>query len=246
MALKNAAPDGTTIALLPIALPVVVPLIVRDVAFDPLHDFAPVSQIARYTFAIAVPANHPAKTVGELMAWLKSHPDKAFYGTAAAGSVPHFLGVEIAKATGVDMAAVAYKGPYPMSIDLIAGVIPAGISAIGDFIEMHRAGKLRILATSGTSRLPQLPDVPTFLEQGLPIQASGWVAAFAPAKTPKRVIDQWSAALASAVRSPQTQAQFLELGLEPTGTTADELEKILAADIARWTPIIKASGFHAD
>lgn len=246
MALKNAAPDSPTIALLPITLPVVTPLIYRDVQFDALHDFAPVSQIARYAFAIAVPANHPAKTVGELLQWMKSNPEKAFYGTAGAGSLAHFLGVEIAKSTGVEMAAVAYKGPYPMSIDLTAGVIPAGISAIGDFIEMHRAGKLRVLATSGASRLAQLPDVPTFLEQGFPIQASGWAAVFAPAKTPKRVIDQWSVALASAVRSPQLQKQLNELGLEPTGTTAEELEAIMSADIARWTPTIKASGFHAD
>jgi tripartite-type tricarboxylate transporter receptor subunit TctC len=246
MMLKNAPPDGKTIALLPFVVPVLAPLIFK-VRYDAVHDFAPVSQIAAYTLALAVPNGHPANSVAEFAAWAKDHPTQAFYGTGAAGSLAQFLGVMIAQATGVELMHVAYKGAGPMTVDLIAGQIPAGISSISDFIEMHRAHKLRIIAVSGTQRLAQLPDVPTFVEQGYPsIQAAGWVGVFAPAGTPKKVVDRWSTVFATIVHSPQTTAKFAELGLEPTGTTSDELAAALSADIARWAPIVKASGFHAD
>lgn len=247
LALKNAVPDGTTLALLPIAVPVLAPLTFKDVHYDPTHDFAPVSQIATYTLAFAVPIAHPARSMPDYVAWLKTHPDKAFYGTGAAGALPHFLGVMVARATGVEMTHVAYKGFGPMSIDLIEGTIPSGISVVSDLIDLHRAGRLRIIATSGARRLPQLPEIPTFIEQGYPnVEAAGWVGIFAPARTPKAVIDEWSTALAAAVHSPDTRKLLLDLGVEPTGTTPEAFAAILAADIARWEPIIKLSGFHAD
>jgi tripartite-type tricarboxylate transporter receptor subunit TctC len=134
-----------------------------------------------------------------------------------------------------------------MSIDLAQDVVPAGIAPVADLIEMHRAGKLRIIATSGATRVAQLAEVPTFAEQGYPeVQATGWVGIFAPAGTPQRTIDEWSAAFVKAVRSPETSSRIIELGVEPTGTTPEELGAIVAADIARWGPIIKLSGFHAD
>ncbi|RZL87397.1 MAG: hypothetical protein EOP82_26795 [Variovorax sp.] len=247
VALKNATADGKTLALLPIAVPVLMPMTFKDVSYNAVHDFSPISQIATYGFAFAVPNSHPARSFPEFVDWLKTHPSQAFYGTGAAGSLPHFLGVMIAKATGTNMTHVAYKGYGPMSLDLAEGTIPAGISVISDLIEMHRAGRIRILATSGGSRQPLLPEVPTFAEQGYPmVQASGWVGVFAPAKTPKAVIDEWSAALAAAVRSPQTRQKLFELGLDPTGTTPEEFAAIVTTDIARWSPIIQKSGFRAD
>lgn len=247
LALKNAAPDGTTVAMLPIAVPVLAPMTFRDVQYDAMHDFSPISQIASYRFGFAVPANHPAKSFPDYVVWLRSHPSQAFYGSPAAGSLPHFLGVLISKSIGMDMTQVAYKGFGPMSTDLISGTIPAGISSISDLIQLHRAGRLRILATSGTEPESQLLQVPTFIEQGYPdVQASGWVGFFAPAKTPSSVIHEWSRALAATLRSAQTRQKLIELGLDPTGTTPEELTAIMAADIARWGPIVKASGFHAD
>jgi len=247
LALKNAVPDGTTVAMLPIAVPVLAPMTFKDVQYDAMHDFAPISQIASYRFTFAVPANHPAQPFPDFVAWLKTHPSQAFYGSPAAGSLPHFLGVLISKAIDIDMTQVAYKGFGPMSIDLIGGQVPAGISSIADLIELHRAGRLRILATSGAQRESQLPEVPTFIEQGYPtVQATGWVGFFAPPKTPRSVIDQWSAALLATIRAAETRQKFVELGLDATGTTPEELTAIMAADIARWAPIVKASGFHAD
>jgi tripartite-type tricarboxylate transporter receptor subunit TctC len=247
MLLKNAPPDGKTIALFPFLVPVLAPLIFKDVHYDAVQDFAPVSQIASYTLALAVSNDHPATSLPGFVAWAKAHPTQSFYGMGSTGSLAQFLGVTIAREAGIELMPVAYKGAGPMAVDLIAGQIPAGISSTSDFVEMHRAHKLRIIAVSGTRRLAQLPDVPTFVEQGYPsIQAAGWVGVFAPRGTPKKVVDRWSTVFATIVHSPQAAARFAELGFEPTGTTADEFAATLAADIARWAPIVKASGFHAD
>jgi tripartite-type tricarboxylate transporter receptor subunit TctC len=247
LALKHAAADGATVAMLPIAVPVLVPMTFKDVQYDAMHDFAPVSQIASYRFGFAVAANHPAKSFPEYVTWLQSHRSEAFYGSPAAGSLPHFLGVLMARAIGIDMTQVAYKGFAPMSIDLMSGTVAAGISSISDLIELHQAGRIRILATSGTEREARLPGVPTFGESGYPsIQASGWVGFFAPARTPAPVVRAWSTAVNAVLQSAPTRQKLVDLGLDPTGTSPEALKAIMADDIARWAPIVQASGFHAD
>ena len=246
-ALKNAAPDGSTLLLVPIAVPVLAPLVFKQLGYDPAKDFAPVAHVANYQFALAVGPTHPARTVPELIAWMKSEPKRASFGTPAAGSLPHFFGVMVGQAAGVDMVHIAYKGVAPLAIDLAGGQTPAGISALSDLIELHRAGRLRIIATSGSQRSPLLPAVPTFGEQGFPgIEGTGWIGFYAPARTPKRVIEQWSTVIAQAVHAPDTRSRLIDLGLEPTGSTPEALAAIMATDTARWWPIIKASGFTTE
>ena len=246
-ALKNATPDGTTLMLVPIVVPVIAPLVWKDLSYDPAKDFAPITHVAGYQYAFFVGLDHPARTMQELVAWMKAHPKQANFGTPGAGSLPHFLGMMIGKAAGIDMVHVAYKGIAPLATDLMGGRIPAAVDALSDVLELHRAGNLRIIATSGAKRSPLLPNVPTFKEQGFPaIEASGWIAMYAPAKTPKPVIDQWSGAIVRALQTPAIRQRLIELGYEPTGTTPEELAAIMAADTARWAPIIKASRFSAD
>jgi tripartite-type tricarboxylate transporter receptor subunit TctC len=145
------------------------------------------------------------------------------------------------------MVHVPYKGAAPVSADLMGDQIAAGIDSVGNFIDLHRAGRLRILATSGAERSPLSPTVPTLREQGLAaLDADGWVALYARAGTPKPLIDRLSAAVVAALRMTEIRDRFLGLGFEPTGTTPEELGAIMAADTARWAPIIKASGFTAD
>ena len=174
-------------------------------------------------------------------------PREASYGTAGAGSAPHFLGVMINQTTGTELLHVPYKGAAPMQADLMGGQIASGIESLTNLIELHRAGKVRILAVSGAGRSPLAPSIPTFREQGLTnSDAVGWVGVFAPARTPKAVVDRLSAAIVEALRTPSIRDRYLSLGVEPTGTTPEELASIMAADTARWAPIIKASGFTAD
>lgn len=246
-ALKNAPPDGTTLYLAPIVVPVLAPLVFRNLSYDPVKDFTPVAQVLTFRYALAVGPNHPAKTGQEFVTWAKNHPKEATYGSAGAGSAPHFFGVMINQVSGTELLHVPYKGGAPMLADLMGGQIAAGIESITNMIELHRAGRIRILAVSGADRSPLAPTIPTFREQGLMANdVVGWVGVFAPARTPKPVIDRLSAAIVEAVRTPRIRDKYLSLGVEPTGTTPEELAAIMVADTARWAPVIKASGFSAD
>ncbi|HLB13620.1 MAG TPA: tripartite tricarboxylate transporter substrate-binding protein [Burkholderiales bacterium] len=246
-ALKHAAADGTTFLLAPIVVSVLAPLVFRDLSYDPSKDFAPVAQVARYPFVLAVRPDHPARTVPEFVAWAKANPRQASFGTAGSGGVPHLLGTMVGRATGTDLVHVSYRSVAQIESELIGGQIPAAISAFGDFLALDRAGRLRIIATSGTMRAPLLPAVPTFVEQGFPsVVAIGWNAVYAPAGTPKPLIDHLSIAIVKALRTPTIRNKLMDLGLEPTGTTPDELAAIIAADTAHWAPIVRAAGFAAD
>jgi tripartite-type tricarboxylate transporter receptor subunit TctC len=246
-ALKSAPADGSAFMLVPVVVPVLAPLVYKQLSYDPVKDFAPVAQVATYQFAFAVGPANPAKTVPEFVAWLKANPREANFGSPAPGSLPHFFGLMVGKATGVDMVHIAYKGGAPLATDLMAGQIPAGVDALSDMIELHRAGKIRILATSGARRSPLLPNVPTFKEQGFAtIEGTGWIGIYAPARTPPAIVAQVSSAIAAALKGPELRERFSNLGYEPTGTTPEQLAAIMAADAGRWGPIIKASGFTAD
>ena len=246
-ALKHAAADGTTFLLAPIVVSVLAPLVFRDLSYDPSKDFAPVAQVARYSFAFAVRPDHPARTVPEFVAWAKVNPAQARFGTAGSGSIPHLLGVMVSRATGTDLVHASYSSLAQVQSELIAGQIAAAISAFADFLALDRAGKVRIIATSATGRSPRLPAVPTFVEQGFPaVVAVGWNAVYAPAGTPKPLIDRLSVAIARALRTPAIREKLMDLGLEPVGTTPDELAAIIAADTAHWAPVVRAAGFAAD
>ncbi len=246
-ALIHAAPDGNTLLLAPIALSVILPLVSKDLPYVPEREFAPVSHVARYEFAFAVSAGHPARTLPEFVAWVRSNPTRANFGTPGAGGLPHLIGVMLGQAAGIELLHVAYNGFPPLQAMLVGGHIASGISALSDLIALHRAGKVRILATSGAERSPLLREVPTFREQGYPsIEATGWHAVYAPAQTPQPVVEQLSATIVAAVRSPELRERFAAMGLVPTGTTPQALAAIMAVDTARWRPIVKAAGFTAE
>lgn len=246
-ALKNAAPDGRTLMISPIAVTVFAPLTHAKLRYDPIKDFAPVSLAANFQMALAVGPGSPAKTLHEYIEWARANPAKATYGVPLAGGPTHFFGVMLARTTGVDLAVVPYKGSAPFVNDLLGGQVPAGITVLSQLLKHHEAGKLRILATSGAQRSPMAPDVPTFKELGFAaMEGTGWQAFYTSAGTPRPTINRLSAAIASAIKSPEIGARLLELGLEPVGSTPDELASRVAEDVARWAPIVKASGFRAD
>ncbi|MGR4871127.1 Bug family tripartite tricarboxylate transporter substrate binding protein [Variovorax sp. LARHSF232] len=246
-ALKNAAPDGTTFLVAPIAVTVLAPMVLKRLSYDPTKDFAPVSQIAKFQYAFAVSPTHPARTVPEFIAWAQANPGQANYGTPGAGSVPHYLGTLVGRETGVEMPHVPYRGAASLTTELMGGQVPCAISALSDLIELHRAGKVRIIATTGPERSPVLPAVLTFKEQGFPkVESVGWTGLYAPAGTAKPVVDQLAMAVANKLRTPAVRDKLAKLGLEPTGTSPEEFASIMAADTTRWAPIIKASGITVD
>jgi len=246
-ALKSATPDGSTIFLAPIAVPVVMPLVFKYANFDPARDLVPISQIATFEYALAVADNHPAKTLSDFVAWAKVSPERATYGTAGVGSIPHLLGLELAHDAHIELLHVAYKGAAAAEADLFGGRIAAMFGALSDLAPAHRAGRLRILATSGTKRSLLLPEVATFAQQGFPsIETVGWLGVFAPARTPQATIDRLSGAIARATRTPEVRDRMIALGLQPTGTTADELASAIAIDTSRWRAMVRRVGFTAE
>jgi tripartite-type tricarboxylate transporter receptor subunit TctC len=245
-AVKNAAADGSTLLFTPFAAVTIYPFAYRSLDYDPFTDLAPLTQVCTFDFALAVRSDFPAKTLQELVTWLKANPASAQYGSPGAGALPHFFGLLFGRAAGVEMTHIAYKGTAPALSDLLGGQIPMVSSTVSDFLELHRAGKIRVIATSGEERTTDLPDVPTFKESGIDIVGSGWYGMFAPARTPPDVIARLNAALVAALAQPDLKARISGFGLKPTGTSPAQLAAIQKADADKWAPIVKASGFIAD
>jgi tripartite-type tricarboxylate transporter receptor subunit TctC len=246
-ALKNASPDGSTLLLTPIVVPVLAPLVFSKLPYNPSTDFAPVAQIATFQFSLSVNAAHPAKSVPELINWMKANPAQANFGSPAPGSLPHFFGVMISTGANIDMVHVPFNGGAPLMNAVAGNQVSTGIDALVDQIEMHRAGKTRILATSGAKRSPLLADVPTFIEAGLKnVEGAGWLGLYATGKTPTATLNALNAAANKALSQAELRERFIKVGLEPTGGSAQDLADIMKRDTERWTPVVKASGFKAD
>jgi tripartite-type tricarboxylate transporter receptor subunit TctC len=246
MAVKHAAPDGSTLLITPIAPMAVYQHVYKSLGYDPFTDFTPISQLATFEFALAVGPQVPALSPKELVAWVRADVARAAYGGPSTGDLPHFLGILFGRATGLDLRHVAYRGAVAAVADLVAGQIPIVIAPLSDLVAMHEAKRVRILASSGSARSQFTPDVPTFREQGFDIEGTSWYGAFAPAKTPAGAVESLSAIMAAAVRVPEVSERLHAFGLVPTGTSAAELAAIQKADSERWASAVKLSGFMAD
>jgi tripartite-type tricarboxylate transporter receptor subunit TctC len=243
-AVKNAAPDGLTILLTPLAPMVAFPHSHgAAIRYDPFKDFEPVAHVTNFQLALLANAELPAKNLAEFAALVKRDPKLGDYASAAAGSLPHYLGVLFAKDAGLQMTHIPYKGSAPALQALIAGEVKAGFFVLADALAQARAGKARVLAVAGAQRASNAPEVPTFKEQGYNLEASGWYALFAPAGTPKDAVDRYARAAVDAIRAPDMKKRLDDMGLEPTGLGPAELARILRADYDKWGPVIKASGF---
>jgi tripartite-type tricarboxylate transporter receptor subunit TctC len=242
-AVKAAAPDGSTLLLTPIAPMSVYPFVYTKLDYDPIKDFAAITQLGIFDFGIAVGPQVEAKTLMDLVAWAKANLAQAKYAIPAAGTLPHFLGGLFGHETGVNLQAVPYRGSAEALADVVAGNVPIVITPTSDLVQAYKSGHIRVLATSGRGRSPFLPDVPTFREAGYRLAATGWYGMFAPAKTPADMIERLNKAAVAAVRSREVETQLLALGLQPTGTTAADFANTVEDDLQLWGPAVKASGF---
>jgi len=247
MAVKSAVPDGSTMLITPIAPMAVYQHTYRSLGYDPINDFLAISQLATFDFGLAVRSGTiPTDSLKQFVAWVKADPARAAFGTPATGDLTHFLGILFGRAAGLDLRHVPYRGSAAAVADLVAGHIPFVLAPISDLAEMHRSGRVRILASSGKERSRFAPNEPTFREAGYDIEGSSWYGAFVPAKTPAVTIERFGAIMAGAVRTPEVSARLHALGLAPTGTTATELAAIQRADSERWASAVKLSGFTAE
>lgn len=245
-AVKDAAPDGNTVMLVPLAVMVVQPVVFKSIKYDTTKDFTAIGNAATFPLALATGPATPAKAMAELIAWLKANPTQGNYGSPATGSLPHFLGEMLAQATGIKLQHIPYQGGAPLMTALLGGQLPMGFDTPLEFAENHRAGKLRILAVSSPQRMAQFPDVPTLREAGVNIEASAWFGLFGPAGMQAARVEALNAASQAALRQADVAAKLSNLGLTAAPESAADMARRMAADKARWEPVIKATGFQAD
>jgi len=241
---KAAPPDGSTLLLTPIATMAAFPHSHgANLRYDPFKDFEPVAHLTNFQLALLLNAELPAKNVSEYIALVKKDPKLGDYASAAAGSLPHYFGVLFARSAGIEMTHIPYKGTGPALQALAGGEVKAAMFVLADALTLVRSGKARVVAVSGSVRSGLAPEVPAFKELGYNIEGNGWYALFAPAKTPKDVIDRYARAAVEVIRAPDMKQRLEQMGLEPTGLGPAELGAILKADYDKWGPVIRASGF---
>lgn len=245
-AVKAARPDGQTVIILPSGPMVLYPHVYRKLDYDPVKDFSPVSQLAVFQFGVVSGPASGAKSVAEMLAKAKADPKSASYGSPGLGTLPHFMGVLVEQSTGVAFTHVPFQGGAPANNALVGGHIGYKFDVVSETAELHRSGKVRIIAVTGAQRDPQVPEVPTLKESGVDMVATAWFAMYAPAGIPPQALAHLERSVAKAVRTPALRERFLKLGYEPVGSTSAELAAAQRADLARWEKPIKATGVQLD
>jgi len=242
-AVKGAAADTSTVLVTTGPTMYLLPMVENQPSFDSAKDFVPVSQLARFEFVVVASPSIGVTDFKQLVAWIKANPSKASYGVPSSGTIPHFTGFFLEKTLGLSMTRVPYRGSAPIITDLIAGHVPFAVTTLADTITQHRAGGIRIVAVSGPTRSPFLPDVPNLKEAGVDLVADGWYGMWLPAGASPEFAKKLSAAAAEVLAKPDVKDKLNAVTLIPVGSTPEELTKALATDTAFWQPIVKATGY---
>ena len=237
-----AEADGSTLLISPTAPVVIIPAYNPSAGYQTETDLTPISHLVSQDLALAVGPGLSAKNMAELLAEVRANPAKATYGTPGAGSSLHLMGVKLATQTGIKFTPVHYRGTSLALNDVVAGQLPMLFSALPDQVEQHRAGNIRIIATSGRTRSTFVPEVPTFTEAGVDIASVSWFAAYAPAGLAAKTAEQLSAVMAQTVRRPENAKRLSDLGFIPVGSSPAELATLLKAEKSYWLPVIREAG----
>ncbi len=245
---RNAAPDGNTMLLVPDATMFLYPHVYKTLAYDPERDLIPVTRMIGMSLAMFVGPGVPdtVKTVPDYVAWVKTNPKNLVYGTPAAGATPHFTGAIFAQAAGLDMQPVHYKGGAPGIQDLIGGQVPVFFGSVSDGIAMVQAGKARALATSGIKRTALLSNVPTFQELGYrDLVVEDGLGVYLPAKVPAEIVAKLNNLTQEALKTKDLQDPIRNWGFDVSAEGPPAFSARLARERGRWGPIVKATGFTA-
>jgi tripartite-type tricarboxylate transporter receptor subunit TctC len=246
----RARPDGYTILLGGSSTHITEAILKSRPLYDPLKDLEPISNVAVAPFALAMHPSVPATTLLEFIAYVKANPGKLSYGHAGVGSLNHLTGELLKSLAGIPgLVQVPYRGSGPATTDTLAGQVQMVTPAVtAPLLEYHRTGKLRILAVTSPARLIAAPDIPTAVEAGVPGMVSQQlIGLFAPAGTPKAIIDQIASATRTALAEKAYQQFLIEAGFEPDiDSTPEKFRRVIEDDIAKWTPVVKAIGVRLD
>jgi tripartite-type tricarboxylate transporter receptor subunit TctC len=248
-AVAKATPDGYTILMATVSTHAINPGLYAHMPYDPIKSFAPIGRVGVTPTLLLVNPSLPVKNVKELIALLKANPGKYTYGSSGLGSILHLCGEEFkAKAGGLDIVHVPYKGSAPMDTDLMGGQIAMAFDATPTAMPLAKSGKVRALAAGMAERLAAMPNLPTLQEEGLAgFECYTWNAFFAPAGTPQPVLEKLNTAVNKALADPAVSSALEKAGINPTpGSTPQSTAEFAKAELAKWAPIIKASGAHID
>jgi tripartite-type tricarboxylate transporter receptor subunit TctC len=237
----HSEPDGYTALYATSSLSVNV-LLYHSLKYDPLADLAPVSLVAKFPFFMIVPNSSPARTVREFVDYAKANPGKMIMGSPGTGSAPHLAEELFLQMAGITMTHAPYRGAAPAFVDLIPGRIDCYFGS-GELLTYSRSGQARALATTGASRSPAAPDVPTMEEAGVAgYVVDSWQGVFVPAKTPPEIVRTMSDGIITALAEPAVKDQLAQLAYAAAGSSPDELGKFLLKDTEKWRAVIKAAG----
>jgi tripartite-type tricarboxylate transporter receptor subunit TctC len=242
----RSAPDGYTLLVNTAALAINMSLY-RNLPFDALRDFAPVSLFSESPNVMVVPAKLPVANVKEFIALARASPGRLNYSSAGVGTTQHLAAELFKLRAGLFIVHIPYKGSAPSLTALMAGEVDLSFANIPAIIQHVRSGRLRALAILAARRDAQLPEVPTMKEAGLEgVEVSVWYGVFAPAATPPEVVKTLAEALARTARDPEIRKRLLDQGAEPVGSSPAEFAKFMRDEVARWAQVVKVSGARAD
>ena len=215
--------------------------------FDAQKDFVPISLLAHIPFVLVVPPTSPIKSVADLIAQAKAEPGKVSVGHGGNGTAMH-LSVQLLKLMAqVDLTEIAYKGSGPVALDVMGGQVPAGMLDLPSVLQQVKAGKVRALAVTGSTRLAQLPDVPTLAEAGVTgYESTGWFGVVAPAATPPAIVARLQNEMRAVLSDPEVIAGARAAGVELSPTTSAEFGRFIASETVKWADVIKRSGTKLD
>lgn len=243
---KNAKADGQTVIVLPSGPMVLFPHVYKKLDYDAVRDFTPISQIARFQFGVVTNPASGVKNVAEMIAKAKAQAGASSYGTPGAGTLPHFMGVLLEQSSGISLNHVPFQGGAPANNALLGGHIDYKFDVVSETAELHRSGKVRIIAVTGSRRDTQVPEVPTLKESGVNMEATAWFAMYGPAGLSGEALERLEKAMMKIVRDPATKDKLVKLGYEPIGSGSTELAAAQRADLARWEKPIKSTGVQLD
>jgi tripartite-type tricarboxylate transporter receptor subunit TctC len=240
-------PDGYTILITPGGSLTTGPAVHKNIGYDPVKAFAPVAELIETPLVISVHPSLPVKSMAELVSYAKANPGKISWGSQGFGVAPHLLLEMFKLEAGVNIVHVPYRGTAPMLSAALAGEIQVVADPMTTSLVHIEAGKIRPIAIAGNERSPKLPDVPTVVEAGFPkLQSPFWLGVVVPAATPQPIIDKLNAAFRESLKPPETRALLAKLGADIKIGTPDEFRKMLAAELALWSGVVKAANIEAD
>jgi tripartite-type tricarboxylate transporter receptor subunit TctC len=242
-----AAPDGYTIHLTSVGPMTVAPHLVKDLAYDPQRDIAPITMGVIFPNVMVVHPSVPAKTLDEFVVLAKQKSGRINYGSAGVGGAGHLAGELFKERAGISMVHVPYRGGGPAMTDILAGRVDMYIGVPSTVVPHVEAGKLRALATTGSKRSSTMPSVPTVAESGYPgFEATNWYAFVAPGKTPKDLLDFWNRELTKVLNDPQVRAELAKQGLDPAPGTREELAQYIERESRQWAKVVREAKITTD